>query len=332
MRILFPKNKQRKFIEKILSKISVFEAAKLCGLSERTIRDWRREKFLISQDAAYKLCKKTGVNFPSKFKLKDDYWYAYKGAKIGSKIGAAVCIKKYGNIGGDPEYRKRKWYEWWEREGKHREREIFHSKEIRRPRYSKKLAEFVGIILGDGSIMERQVIVTLHKYDDKEYSHFVVNMFKSLFNVPVSITWKKHQGFKAIDCVVSRKRLVEYCVDTLGLKIGNKTRQQVDVPDWVKNKLSYKISCVRGLIDTDGSLFLHKYKVNGKEYKYKKIEFSNSSKPLVRYVNSVFREVGINSRIARQEKEVRIDSISDVKKYFCVIGSHNPKHLKKYKN
>lgn len=250
---------------------------------------------------------------------------------MGGKIGAAACFKKYGSYGGDPEYRKKKWYEWWEREGKYQKRKMFLSKEIRKPKYSNNLAEFVGIILGDGGITKYQVTVSLHKYDDKEYSKFVVQLFKKLFSVSASIVCKKNQRIKAIDCLVSRKKLVDYCVNTLGLKIGNKVKQQVDVPDWVKKKLSYKISCLRGLIDTDGSIFLHRYKVNGKEYKYKKITFNNSSKPLVKYVNSILCEVGINSRITRQGKEVRIGSIVDIKKYFRVIGSHNPKHLKRYK-
>jgi hypothetical protein len=56
MRILFPKGEQRKFIDRIISKVSVGEAAKLCNLSERTIRDWRREKFLMDQNLVYKLC------------------------------------------------------------------------------------------------------------------------------------------------------------------------------------------------------------------------------------------------------------------------------------
>ena len=111
MRVYFLRGKQKKFINKLLSKISVKEAAKLCNLSERTIRDWRREKFLMDLDALRKLCKKTGIKFPSNTKLRDNYWYVAKGA---SKGGKAVW-KKYGRI-GDPEYRKKKWYEWWERE------------------------------------------------------------------------------------------------------------------------------------------------------------------------------------------------------------------------
>ena len=56
------------------------------------------------------LCKKTGLKFPSDIKLRDKYWYVTKGASR----GGVAALKKYGRVGGDPEYRKKKWYEWWE--------------------------------------------------------------------------------------------------------------------------------------------------------------------------------------------------------------------------
>jgi transcriptional regulator with XRE-family HTH domain len=108
MRVYFPKEKQKKFINKVLLEISVKEVAKICNLSERTIRDWRRGKFLIDLNALRKMRKKTGIEFPSNVELRNDYWYVAKGS---SKGGIAV-FKKYGRVPGDPEYRKKKWYEW----------------------------------------------------------------------------------------------------------------------------------------------------------------------------------------------------------------------------
>ena len=45
MRILFEKGEQQKFMEKILSKISVTKAAKLCNLSERYLKVAKRLSF-----------------------------------------------------------------------------------------------------------------------------------------------------------------------------------------------------------------------------------------------------------------------------------------------
>jgi len=107
MRVFFSKGAQREFIDKAIPHLSIKEISKLCNLSERTIRDWRREKFSMELGALRKLCRKTGTLFPSDVKLKKDYWYVAHS----SSVGGLAMWKKYGSI-GDPEYRKKKWYEW----------------------------------------------------------------------------------------------------------------------------------------------------------------------------------------------------------------------------
>jgi len=324
MRVFFPKKgQQNKFVNKILSKISVKETAKLCDLSERTIRDWRREKFLPDFKLLKLLCRKTHLRLPSNIKLKDRYWYVEKGA---SKGGKAVW-EKYGGI-GDPEYRKKKWYEWWEREGKYKQHPIINvSLPIKKPRKSKDLAEFVGIVLGDGGITQYQTRISFHSIDEKKYSKFVADLIKGLFAVPIGIHYDKND--LEFDLVISRSELVRFCTEKLELKQGNKIKRQIDIPEWIKRNRGYAIACLRGLIDTDGCIFTHCYKVNGKLYSYKKLAFTSYSKPLRQSVFNILKENGLNPRFA-QRKDVRLDSIEDMRKYFRVIGSHNPKLLKRY--
>jgi len=323
-RVHFPKGEQNKFINKILLRTTIKDVTKICNFSERTIRDWRREKFLMDYEALLKLCKKINISIPPNIKLKDHYWYVYKGASIGGQ----TVLKKYGKIGGNPEYRKKKWYEWWEKEGKFKKNlAIKPSIPIKEPRKSKKLAEFVGIVMGDGGLTERQLIITLHHKDDREYGEFVSTLIKNLFNVPVSKYHRKKISTNSF--VVSRTKLVKFCTEKLGLKIGNKIKQQIDIPLWVKNDKEYSIACVRGLVDTDGSVFTHKYKVNNKTYKYKKLTFTTLSRPLLFSVYKILRDLKLNPRIAR-DKDIWLDSIKDMQKYFQTVNSHNPKHLKRY--
>lgn len=323
-RVFLSKGKQRNLIEKVLSKISVPEAAKIAGVCERTIRDWRQEKFLMDYLALCKLCEKTKMPIPRNIKLKDRYWYVAKGAKI----GWLAMFKKYGRIGGDPEYRKKKWYEWWERKGKYQFHPIIGVRKlIRRPLYSEKLAEFVGIVLGDGGITQRQVVISLNGKDENEYGKFVVDLVKNLFNVPVHIY--RNSRDSVVDLVVSRTELVCFCVEKLGLKIGNKIKQQVDIPYWIKENERYSIACVRGLVDTDGCVFTHRYKVKGKLYSYKKICFTSRSEPLRQSVFQILKSLHLNPRLAVLY-DVRIDSQDMVARYFRIIGSHNLKNLNKY--
>lgn len=328
-RILFKRGRQQKFIERVNCIISLQEMARVCERSVRTIRDWRREKFLMDYTAAHKLSRRSAVAIPQCDirEIRDQYWYTTKGAAHG---GHAV-LKKYGRIGGDQEYRKAQWRAWWKREGQFKPHPILNNPlPFRRPKKSTDLAEFIGIVLGDGTVAKYQIAITLHCIDDNAYGMYVRKLIHRLFDIPVGI----HTDTKDHACTyaISRIQLVNYCVEKLGLKRGNKIKQQVEVPDWIKKSIALSVACLRGLVDTDGSVFSHRYNVGGKWYSYKKLAFNNSSLPLIDFAYDVLCELNIVCRKARGNKELRIDSIRDVAKYFQRIGSHNPKHLHRYKN
>ena len=240
-----------------------------------------------------------------------------------------AVVKKYGHVGGNPEYRIKKWHEWWNREGKFKKyNSLFSRKTINKPRRSKELAEFIGIMLGDGGITNwaQQIKITLNNRDDKEYIEFVCKLIEKLFHRKPSIFPRKEAIASTIS--VSSMNLVDYLVK-LGLKTGNKVKLQVDIPDWIKNNRTYSIACVRGLVDTDGCIFKHTYKINNKSYIYKKLAFVSCSQPLRKSVYDTLKSVGIKSRFYSY-RDIRIDSQKDMELYFKIIGSSNPKHLNKY--
>ena len=72
-----------------------------------------------------------------------------------------ACFKKYGRIGGDPEYQKKKWREWWDAKGQHNPVGCIKGPlPIKIPKFSEDLAEFTGIVIGDGGITQGQIIIT----------------------------------------------------------------------------------------------------------------------------------------------------------------------------
>ena len=98
-----------------------------------------------------------------------------------------------------------------------------------------------------------------------------------------------------------------------------------------RSNKSYSIACLRGLIDTDGCVFTHRYRANGKMYSYKKLAFSNHSKPILKSVYQFLQILGMNPRITKDEKDVRLESIKDLQQYFLIINSHNSKILQQYR-
>ena len=200
-------------------------------------------------------------------------------------------------------------------------------KQILRPIQNEELAEFVGIMMGDGGMSKYQATITLHHLDDSQYSEFVVTLIQRLFGYTPSIYHKPKKS--VLDIVMSRIEIVDF-LNTLGLPIGNKISQCLDVPDWIRQNSTFAIACIRGLIDTDGSIFTHTYKSKGKNYSYKKLSFTSASESLVHTVYFLLSGLGFHPRISRNGKDVRLESISDVKRYFEIIGSDNPKHLNRF--
>lgn len=299
------------------------EFAKIANTSVRNLSDWRNERNFMSLEALQNICKARGCTLPIGIVIKEKYWHVAAAAKAGGD----ATYKKYNRIGGDDDKRKEKWRQWWEQEGKFKEDSITKRMLFKKPAHSEALAEFVGIVLGDGGISDRQVTITLHRVDDKEYAGFVSKIIETLFDIKPGIHHEKNA--LADDIVISRTGIVEY-LEKLGLKRGSKVKNQIDIPKWIKDNRKFLIACVRGLVDTDGSIFDHKYISGGRGYVYKKLQFTSHSKPLVMSVYGALKGVGLSPGFY-YGKDIKLENKADMKKYFEIIGSHNPKHLKRYR-
>lgn len=323
---MFKEGAQRNFVVSVLqhSRLSVDQIAKRLSVSGRTVRDWRREKHNMSLASARELAKIGGAKIPADVTIYD----RREQLRNAGILGGRALFKKYGRVGGDKEKRKEAWQRWWLEKGKLLPSKILYQrKAIKYPARSVKLAEFVGILMGDGGISRRQVTVTLHSETDREFARYYSNLCESLFGVCPSIT--KIKNCKAVNVTISRTDLVQWC-HKLGLPIGHKIRQGLDIPDWIKKSPEYSRACLRGLVDTDGSVFTHTYRVAGKEYRYKKIDFCTLSRSLLQSAYVIFRANGMKPYVA-QGKKLRLESENDVSQYFKVIGSSNPKHLRRYR-
>lgn len=319
---------QKKFIEKVLERKhwTVSDLAKRLKVCERTIRDWRREAVRISCNAALRLSKLAKVTIPVQRKVI--VWSEH--AKKAGKIGGTRTFEKYGKVCGNESYRKEKWKEWWTKEGHLGLHSSFgKQKEFSRPEMSVELAEICGIFLGDGCISKNQIRVTLNRVTDAEYIVYVQDLIRRVFHVtPALYEFKDETKRMVKDVTLSRVGIIRY-LSSVGLLPGNKVRRQVDIPEWILDNDEYAVACVRGLIDTDGCVFTHSYNVGGKVYRYKKIAFTNRSKPLLNSVYIIMKTLGLHPRFSTT-CDVRLDSIEDVKKYMQFVGTRNKKHLKRY--
>ena len=327
-RLLFLPGEQSAFINSVYSKsrLSSKELANLAGVHSRSLSDWRREKLRMTLSAAEVFCRKFDLSLPEDKDVMIQRWrIAQRGA---NKIGGDARFKKYGifaTVEGRSKGGKRSLSNL-------REKGIIpYFKSYQFPNdFSVDLAEYVGILLGDGGITPEQCFIALNSEADADYVVFMINFCQQIFGEAPKIY--KNKNDKGIVIYYSGVMLVKYLM-SLGLKIGNKVRLQVDVPEWIKVNKDFSKACLRGLMDTDGGVFLHRYKVKGKTYSYRKISFSNRSLPLLNFVRKTLKVFGFTPKqIDKVEnKQVWLYNDAEVTRYLEIVGTHNQRLLKHHR-
>ncbi len=328
-RVKFKGGRQREFLDCIGNYFCYdwSKIAKICNICDRTLRDWRREKYNMSYEALLKLHKISNIFIPKMVEILPEYWsakkFAYKGALRRYQI--------YGNP-GTPEGR---------RKGGINSQRLFRlnpeyatrlgvktRKTVNKPRPSIELAEFIGIMLGDGGITDYQVKITSNAETDSAYLFYVRKLIKKLFLISTFVTFRPTENANTV--VASGKNLVEF-LEKKGLKRGNKIRNGIDIPKWILNNRNYSIACLRGLIDADGSFYLYKHRVFNRVYHNFAMCFTNHSLLLLESVYKILKTLGFKP-ITNNRNRVYLHRQKDIDKYFINVDTHNPKHLQKYKN
>lgn len=319
-RIFFKRGEQGKFLSRVREKTgySFKNLAKQCGGHPRSYSDWSREKASIPHHTALKLSRLANTPLPQDVVVKDDYWYAKKAGRL----GGIAHIKKYGNP-GTPEGRAL---------GGTRSIATHNNlltgfqtrKKIEYPQKNVKLAELLGIVLGDGSITYYQVTITLNSTTDADYAQWVMALCERLFGVTVHASTREN----TISLTMSGVNMVEFLLKN-GLQRGNKIRNQVNIPTWITRVPLYSLACVRGLVDTDGCIYLDTHRIRGKVYKNICLSFTSYSLPMLTAVYDLLRSLGL--RPVQYKNNLKLRREHDIYRYYKLIGSHNKKHLMKMK-
>lgn len=204
-----------------------------------------------------------------------------------------------------------------------------HRKKIKIPRNSKDLAEFMGIEFGDGGINNGwQVVISLNSIKDKEYANYIVRLTKKLFNIEAKTRKRPNQNTLVV--VISSTNLVEFLMKKGAVK-GHKIIQQINTPYWIKNNASYEKKFVRGLMDTDGCLYIHKHKIKNVLYQNIGLCFASFSSKLLYSIAGILKKNGIKPHITNEGQRIYLYSQKDVQKYLNIFGSSNSRITNIYK-
>jgi len=302
--------------------ISDREIANDCNVSVRTISNWRLGKSTLPYDAFRQLEKKAGLETANlQYRIVEDWWNNSRAGKLGSnerfrrhgRLGSKESSRK----GGEASYSLRK----------NDKTDIFARKLVASAPKNIELAEFMGIMIGDGGITAYQVVITTNSEDDREYSQFTAQLIQKLFSIRPSV--KDRKDSKCTRIVVSSRALVEQLTE-LGLKQGHKLNQGLDVPSWIQSDDNYMGACLQGIFDTDGSIYQEKHYRKNKIYCYPRLSFVSMSPQLRKTIYAALKRFGFSPKI-RGNRSVNLEQRKDIDRYFTVIGTSNPKHLRRYR-
>ena len=205
------------------------------------------------------------------------------------------------------------------------------AKKIAVPRESVRLAEFYGIMLGDGNLTKikgykvgtYQIRIVGDSRYDKEYLlNYVKPLIESLFRININSYEYKTQN--ALSLTATGRELVKF-LEEKGFKPGNKIDNALTIPSWIAMSKKYLIACLRGLYDTDGGV----YRLTNQNSI--QIGFKAFNRALLEDVRIGLVSLDINPSRIINENEIRITKKSELRKFLKRIGFSNQKHLKKVK-
>lgn len=191
-------------------------------------------------------------------------------------------------------------------------------KNINFPKKNKYLAEFFGILFGDGCISKNNysVYITCDAFLDYLYiKEIVFWFFVDLFGVFPKIRFQKG----AIHCWVYSKKLFNFFSKNNSFPVGKKKNKLV-IPFWIKNNEENSIAFIRGLFDTDGGV--HKHHVNSIQ-----LGFTSNSPNFLKQVYFLMKNIGLNPKMGKNDIWFFGDSAID---FFKIVKPKNEKHLFKF--
>ena len=194
-----------------------------------------------------------------------------------------------------------------------------------------ELAEILGIMTGDGGIYFNkkhdiyQTTVSGHLIHEWDYLvNYVKPLFKNVLGFNFSI--RKPKLRKNMKILNQNKELV-LILEGAGLKRGKKVKNNTGVPNWILEDDDFIKSFIRGLIDTDGSV----YRLPGR--KHPCISLKSAIPKLRDDFITCMKRLEIRTTkwtFGSEIPQIYIYDRQMVKRFRRIVGFKNTKHIKRY--
>jgi hypothetical protein len=183
-------------------------------------------------------------------------------------------------------------------------------------RFNKEsLAYITGVAAGDGNLSNpNKRAVRLRITCDKKYKNLIQNIILSIKKIlphnKVSLVNRK-DGCVDVSCYSNKwEQLLGWRADK-----GSKYKQNISIPPWIKNNKKFTLLCLKGLFETDGSIYFDR--------KYKMANFVTIIQELSNDVIEMINKIGFKANV-QQIKESERQKI----KYTIRISKNTEKFIK----
>ena len=196
----------------------------------------------------------------------------------------------------------------------------------------KNLAEFYGILVGDGCISKfvaqskthHVIRIDGNSITDKEYYNHIKKLIFSIIKREVSIRFDKR--FNGIFIYFEAKEFAIYLNKHFNFPFGKKG--EIFINDkLVTNRLIKHV--LRGLFDTDGCIYFTKNNSHLRYYPI--IEISSHSNNMINQLEKILNELGFKTKIGFYKDSIKLHGKRNVEKWMKEIGSSNPHKFSKFK-
>jgi hypothetical protein len=198
-------------------------------------------------------------------------------------------------------------------------------REIVLPGLNSKFAEFMGALAGDGHLSAThdiyRVEITLDGREDRYYARFIARCFQDLFGLSPRLNWRNDQN--CVQVMVHSKKVHKFLSQSF--VVGKK--DSLWVPNWIDSEKEIS-AYLRGLIDTDGSLFFAKrgmYERNS----YPVIELKMEDCGFLDEVEDLLETLDIEFYRASYNK-IQLNGEKKLKKWMSKVGFSNPSRSSRY--
>lgn len=184
-----------------------------------------------------------------------------------------------------------------------------------------KLAEFIGIMLGDGYFVDDRLKVSLNSITDLDYVKYVKSLIVELFDTEPIIKFRKNEN--TVDVFVFKRKVLRFL----------KNKGLVKSPKWNKAVipncfLKFDLAVLRGYFDTDGSVVI----TNNNGTVYPRLEMKICPSPMQRQFIEILKKYNFRFgaySIGKGKVRIQMNGINQLKKWESLVGSSNQKHLEK---